>query len=246
MNGNRAINFTAPAEQAAQGELDFRGIAVGLRHARKDLGRMVEAIIDQMVEADVVVSRQPHGSRGAITAAEYPGGNADRYESQCEQDGWQLDHTPKITAEVLQRHARQSRMGRSAPSLTRSRKSFPGLKCGTYLPDNATASPVFGLRPWRGGRKCSEKLPKPRISMRSPCESASLMISSICFSASSTSLAGRCFCFAVMISMSSDFVTSLPVLMRSMQSSHQSRSEPICSFSRSPRLVPEEVEVSER
>src|SRR6195256_5094561 len=100
----------------------------------------------------------------------------------------------------------QSLMGRSAPSFTRSRKSFPGLKCGTYLPDNATASPVFGLRPWRGGRKCSEKLPKPRISMRSPCESASLMISGICFSASSTSLAGRCFCFAVMISMSSDLV----------------------------------------
>src|SRR5690349_12699071 len=42
--------------------------------------------------------------------------------------------------------------------------------------------------------------------MRSPCESASLMISRICFSASSTSLAGRCFCLAVMISMSSDFV----------------------------------------
>src|SRR5262249_54487713 len=97
-------------------------------------------------------------------------------------------------------------MGRSAPSLTRSRRSLPGLKCGTYLPDNATASPVFGLRPWRGGRKCREKLPKPRISMRSPCESASLMISRICFSASSTSFAGRCFCLAVMISMSSDFV----------------------------------------
>src|SRR5215472_18738850 len=103
------------------------------------------------------------------------------------------------------RHA-QSRIGRSAPSLTRSRRSLPGLKCGTCLPESATASPVLGLRPWRGGRKCSEKLPKPRISMRSPCESASLMISRICFSASSTSLAGRCFCLAVMISMSSDFV----------------------------------------
>src|ERR1700721_2756279 len=101
-------------------------------------------------------------------------------------------------------------MGRSAPSLTRSRRSLPGLKCGTYLPDRATASPVLGLRPWRGGRKCSEKLPNPRISMRSPCESASLMISSICFSASSTSFAGRCFCFAVMISMSSDFVMARP------------------------------------
>src|ERR1700720_1072425 len=97
-------------------------------------------------------------------------------------------------------------MGLSAPSLTRSRRSLPGLKCGTYLPDRATASPVLGLRPWRGGRKCSEKLPKPRISMRSPCESASLMISRICFSASSTSFAGRCFCLAVMISMSSDLV----------------------------------------
>src|SRR2546429_1681569 len=42
--------------------------------------------------------------------------------------------------------------------------------------------------------------------MRSPCDSASLMISRICFSASSTSFAGRCFCLAVMISMSSDLV----------------------------------------
>src|SRR5215468_6402642 len=90
--------------------------------------------------------------------------------------------------------------------MTRSRRSLPGLKCGTCLPESATASPVFGLRPWRGGLKCSEKLPKPRISMRSPCDSASLMISRICFNASSTSFAGRCFCLAVMISMSSDFV----------------------------------------
>src|SRR5688500_13537893 len=97
-------------------------------------------------------------------------------------------------------------MGRSAPSLTRSRRSLPGLKCGTYLPDSATASPVLGLRPCLDGRKCSENEPKPRISMRSPADRASLMISRLCLSASSTSLAGRCFCFAVMISMSSDFV----------------------------------------
>src|SRR5579863_1350997 len=110
--------------------------------------------------------------------------------------------------------AAQSRIGRSAPSLTRSRRSLPGLKCGTCLPESATASPVLGLRPWRGGRKCSEKLPKPRISMRSPCERASLMISRICFSASSTSFAGRCFCLAVMVSMSSDLVMPLAVLAR--------------------------------
>src|ERR1700683_3250396 len=100
----------------------------------------------------------------------------------------------------------QSRIGRSAPSLTRSRRSLPGLKCGTCLPASATASPVFGLRPCRGGRKCSEKLPNPRISIRSPVASASLMISSSCLTASSTSLAGKCFCLAEMISMSSDFV----------------------------------------
>src|SRR5687768_1743038 len=107
----------------------------------------------------------------------------------------------------------QSRMGLPAPSLTRSRRSLPGLKCGTYLPDSATVSPVFGLRPWRGGRKCSEKLPKPRISMRPPWASASLMISRICLTASSTSLAGRCFCFAAMSSMSSDFVMLGPVVL---------------------------------
>ena len=60
----------------------------------------------------------------------------------------------------------------SRASLTRSRSSFPGLKCGTCFPASATASPVLGLRPRRGGRKCSEKLPKPRISIRSPDASA--------------------------------------------------------------------------
>jgi len=39
-----------------------------------------------------------------------------------------------------------------APAFTRSRNSLPGLKCGTYLPGSATDSPVFGLRPMRGGR----------------------------------------------------------------------------------------------
>jgi len=33
---------------------------------------------------------------------------------------------------------------------TRSRSSFPGLKCGTYLPLNATGVPVFGFLPILG------------------------------------------------------------------------------------------------
>src|SRR5690242_263292 len=61
--------------------------------------------------------------------------------------------------------------------------------------------------------------------MRSPCESASLMISRICFNASSTSFAGRCFCLAVMISMSSDFVMSRP-------------SDPAEPFCGAPRTTP--------
>lgn len=37
-------------------------------------------------------------------------------------------------------------------SLTRSRISLPGLKCGTYLAINDTESPVLGFLPVRGGR----------------------------------------------------------------------------------------------
>ncbi len=37
-------------------------------------------------------------------------------------------------------------------SLTRSRNSLPGLKCGTNLPSSRTDSPVLGLRPTRGAR----------------------------------------------------------------------------------------------
>src|SRR4029078_9364325 len=40
----------------------------------------------------------------------------------------------------------------STIAFTRSRNSLPGLKCGTCLPGSATAEPVFGLRPMRGGR----------------------------------------------------------------------------------------------
>lgn len=101
-------------------------------------------------------------------------------------------------------------MGKSWLAFTRSRRSFPGLKCGTYLPDNETASPVFGLRPIRGGRKCKEKLPNPLISMRSPLASASLIRSRRCLTASSTSLDGRCFCLREIASISSDFVI-LPI-----------------------------------
>src|SRR5687768_5494741 len=59
----------------------------------------------------------------------------------------------------------------SDPPLTRCLNSLPGLKCGTYLPGRYTDSPDLGFLPVRGGRKWSEKLPKPRISFRVPVDS---------------------------------------------------------------------------
>ena len=43
-------------------------------------------------------------------------------------------------------------IGKSRLALTRSRRSLPGLKCGTCFPGSATDSPVFGFRPMRGAR----------------------------------------------------------------------------------------------
>jgi len=94
-----------------------------------------------------------------------------------------------------------------AVAFTRSRNSLPGLKCGTYFPARATGSPVFGLRPIRGGRKRREKLPNPRISIRAPAANASVMCRSTALTASSTSSPSRWGCCLVRRSISSDFVT---------------------------------------
>src|SRR5690606_35306362 len=89
---------------------------------------------------------------------------------------------------------------------TRSRSCLPGLKCGTYFAGRDTGSPDLGLRPTRGGRKCSEKLPNPRISMRSPLERVCAMYSRIVLTASSTSLYASCAWRLASASISSDLV----------------------------------------
>jgi len=68
MQGNRAINFTPSAKKAAERELDFSGIAVRLRHARKYFGGVLKTVVDEMVETDVVVTRKSDRPRGAIAA----------------------------------------------------------------------------------------------------------------------------------------------------------------------------------
>jgi hypothetical protein len=72
--------------------LNLSRIVIGFRHAREDLGSMIEAIVDEVVQTDVVVPWQTHGTRGSHAAAKEPGGNANGYESQSEQNWGQLKH----------------------------------------------------------------------------------------------------------------------------------------------------------
>src|SRR5262245_17195470 len=55
-----------------------------------------------------------------------------------------------------------------ASLLISSFSSLPGLKYGTFFGGTSTLSPVLGLRPLRGSRLRSRKLPKPRSSIFSP------------------------------------------------------------------------------
>jgi hypothetical protein len=75
----------------------------------------------------------------------------------------------------------------SVRASTASRNALPGLKCGTRFSGIATLSPERGLRPMRGGRRLTEKLPKPRISILCPRTSASLTASRMVLTAYSAS-----------------------------------------------------------
>jgi hypothetical protein len=45
---------------------------------------VLEAVVDEVIEADVIVPREPHGTLGTVAAAKKPCGNADQDEGQCE------------------------------------------------------------------------------------------------------------------------------------------------------------------
>src|SRR6185437_8112562 len=66
--------------------------------------------------------------------------------------------------------------GGAGSLLISSLSSLPGLKYGTFFGGTSTLSPVFGLRPFRGSRLRSRKLPNPRSSIFSPRCSASMML----------------------------------------------------------------------
>src|SRR5437773_10273925 len=67
-------------------------------------------------------------------------------------------------------------VGGAGSLLISSLSSFPGLKYGTFFGGTSTLSPVFGLRPFRGSRLRSRKLPNLRSSIFSPRCSASMML----------------------------------------------------------------------
>ncbi len=85
MNRDGAIDLAAAAEKTPQRELDFGHVAVRFGHACEDLGRVLEAIVDEMVEAHVVVAWQAHRARRTITAPEEPGSGSDRDERESQE-----------------------------------------------------------------------------------------------------------------------------------------------------------------
>ena len=98
MNGDGAIDFAAAAEETSQRELDFSGVVIGLRHARENLGGVVEAVVDEMVEADVIVTRQAHGARSTHPSPEKPGSSTNGHKGQREQEWRQLKHSAECSS----------------------------------------------------------------------------------------------------------------------------------------------------
>jgi hypothetical protein len=90
---NGAIHFSAAAEETSQCELDFGGVVIGLRHTREDLGGVVEAVVDEMIEANVVVAWQTHSACSTHPSPEKPGGSTNGDEGQREQKWRQLEHS---------------------------------------------------------------------------------------------------------------------------------------------------------
>ena len=95
VDGDRPVDLAAAAKEAAERELDLGRIPVRLRHAREDLGGVVEAIVDEVIEALEVVARQAHGARGAVAAPEEIGGEADQHEGQRQEHRRYFEHAPR-------------------------------------------------------------------------------------------------------------------------------------------------------
>src|SRR5918992_4691361 len=88
-----------------------------------------------------------------------------------------INHPPR-SPQLLHVVASSSSLSNGFPS-TLKRNSLPTLKNGTRFAATETNTPLLGLRPWRARRCFTTKLPKPRISMRSPSARASTIESTM-------------------------------------------------------------------
>jgi hypothetical protein len=92
MDGDSSIDFAPPPEEAAQCELNFCRVAIGLGHTREDLGGVIESVVDEVIEANVIITRQAHGTRRSHATPEKPRSSTNGYECQREQKWGQLEH----------------------------------------------------------------------------------------------------------------------------------------------------------
>ena len=98
MDGDGAVDLPAAPEQAPEGELDLGGVPIRLRHAREDLGGVVEAVVDQVIKTLEVVARQAHGTCGAVLSAEEKlGRQAHPHDGQPEKHRRQFEHAPETS-----------------------------------------------------------------------------------------------------------------------------------------------------
>src|SRR3990170_3740031 len=120
-----------------------------------------------------------------------------------------IGHSPRSPQLLHPATPSSSAPSKALPS-TRRRSSLPTLKNGTRFADTETKAPLFGLRPWRARRCLTTKLPKPRISMRSPWASASTIESKMALMITSESLLERCGNLLLTSSIKSRFVITFP------------------------------------
>jgi hypothetical protein len=106
MQGNGAIDLATASEEASERELNFGGVAFLLSHTREHFGSVIDAVVDEMLEADVVVTRQSHRACDRALAADVPRGCAYEHECEAEQKWRQVDHcAPRLARGVRVFHA---------------------------------------------------------------------------------------------------------------------------------------------
>src|SRR5450759_258297 len=103
MYGNGAFNFAAASKQTAERELNLDRVAVNFGHTREDVGGAVKAIVDEVIEADIVVARQPHRARERPTMAKRPGDTTHDNECECQKQWRQLNHDSALWRSVTDR-----------------------------------------------------------------------------------------------------------------------------------------------